>query len=141
MYVMNTRQFPTRSSASAATTLLLTINIRKCVHVVVSDLAMAIDVPHFCSPIHGEIVVLIIEGGTVIIIDCTTIGVAIRDYEIVMNFVGGRYIRRRSGPHFCQKWNPIPVEPACCQRTNCSDTSNVTHHVLIAPWSPLSPHV
>ena len=71
---------------------ILAIHIRECVHIVVCDLAMPIYVAHFGAAVDTEVVMLHIKGTAIVVVDGSTIGIAVRDYEVVMKIVDRWYI-------------------------------------------------
>ena len=71
---------------------ILAIHVRKCVHIIVRDLAVTINISHFGATIDTEVVMLCIKGTAIVVVDGSTIGIAVRDYEVVMKIVYCWYI-------------------------------------------------
>ena len=71
---------------------ILAIHIRESVHIVACDLAMPIYVAHFGAAVDTEVVMLHIKGAAIVVINGATVGIAVRDDEIVVKVIGCRYV-------------------------------------------------
>jgi hypothetical protein len=69
---------------------------------------VTVDVAHFSAPVNAKVVVLEIVRTPIIVVDRTTVGVAVTDDEVVVNLIHSRAVRRSTSGHGGEVSLPVP---------------------------------